>query len=43
MLDHIGYAVTDINRSTRFYRAALAPLSMPTPVAVRCPRSEGAL
>jgi len=28
MLDHIGYAVTDLDRSTRFYQAALAPLSI---------------
>lgn len=28
MLDHIGYAVTDIDRSKRFYLAALAPLSI---------------
>ncbi len=28
MLDHIGYAVTDLDRSKRFYRAALAPLSI---------------
>ncbi len=28
MLDHIGYAVADINRSKRFYSAALAPLSI---------------
>ena len=28
MLDHIGYAVADIDRSKRFYLAALAPLSI---------------
>jgi catechol 2,3-dioxygenase-like lactoylglutathione lyase family enzyme len=28
MLDHIGYAVTDIDRSRKFYLAALAPLSI---------------
>jgi catechol 2,3-dioxygenase-like lactoylglutathione lyase family enzyme len=28
MLDHIGYAVTDMDRSKRFYLAALAPLSI---------------
>lgn len=28
MLDHIGYPVTDIDRSKRFYLAALAPLSI---------------
>jgi len=28
MLDHIGYAVTDIERSRKFYLAALAPLSI---------------
>lgn len=28
MLDHIGYAVTDIGRSRKFYLAALAPLSI---------------
>jgi len=28
MLDHIGYSVTDIDKSKRFYAAALAPLSV---------------
>jgi catechol 2,3-dioxygenase-like lactoylglutathione lyase family enzyme len=28
MLDHIGYAVTDMGRSKKFYLAALAPLSI---------------
>lgn len=28
MLDHIGYAVTDIERSKKFYLAALAPLAI---------------
>lgn len=28
MLDHVGYAVTDMHRAMRFYRAALAPLSI---------------
>ena len=28
MFDHIGYAVTDMKRSKRFYLAALAPLSI---------------
>lgn len=28
MLDHVGYAVADIDRSKRFYLAALAPLSI---------------
>jgi len=28
MLDHVGYAVADIERSKRFYVAALAPLSI---------------
>jgi catechol 2,3-dioxygenase-like lactoylglutathione lyase family enzyme len=28
MLDHIGYSVTDIGKSKRFYVAALAPLSI---------------
>ncbi len=28
MLDHIGYSVTDIDRSKRFYLAALIPLSI---------------
>lgn len=28
MLDHIGYSVTDIDRSKRFYIAALIPLSI---------------
>ena len=28
MLDHIGYCVTDIDKSKRFYAAALAPLSV---------------
>ena len=34
MLDHIGYAVADIERSRRFYRAALAPLSITAIVEV---------
>lgn len=28
MIDHIGFAVSDIERSRRFYEAALAPLGM---------------
>jgi catechol 2,3-dioxygenase-like lactoylglutathione lyase family enzyme len=28
MLDHVGYAVADLDRSKRFYGAALAPLSI---------------
>jgi catechol 2,3-dioxygenase-like lactoylglutathione lyase family enzyme len=28
MLDHIGFAVTDLGRSTAFYEAALAPLGI---------------
>ncbi len=28
MLDHIGFAVTDFERSQRFYERALAPLSI---------------
>lgn len=28
MLDHIGYAVTNLDRSKTFYSAALAPLSI---------------
>jgi catechol 2,3-dioxygenase-like lactoylglutathione lyase family enzyme len=28
MLDHIGYSVTDLDRSKRFYVAALIPLSI---------------
>lgn len=28
MLDHVGYAVTDMDRAMRFYRAALAPLAI---------------
>jgi len=28
MLDHVGFAVTEFERSKRFYIAALAPLSI---------------
>jgi catechol 2,3-dioxygenase-like lactoylglutathione lyase family enzyme len=40
MLDHIGFAVKDFDRSKRFYQAALAPLSI-TPLMEVTPEQTG--
>jgi catechol 2,3-dioxygenase-like lactoylglutathione lyase family enzyme len=42
MLDHIGFGVTDLDRSKRFYRAALAPLGIDIQFEVTAEQSGGA-
>ena len=41
MLDHVGFAVSDAERSKRFYEAALAPLGISLIMSVAARQDRG--